>query len=292
MTRYYAIDEANAALPEVERILAALRDQREELIALRDRVVAASPPDDETPPPAAAEQIRLLRLGHAGPHRPDAGRRRAACRDGHHAAGHLRRASSTSPRSSAAARSGCAGASAKPPSSTGTRTTRASTRAARSASSPPASAAAPARPRPDPGPGPGRARGPHARAGGQSSIQCSMGPASPPRWSLLGPVERGMHGRTGKGVDRQLSGLYEGAIERAVHDLPMSEPKSRSGPRGRSSRAGARRPTDRSRLRSGRRPCAKGSPHTTAATGSSPMSSSSRRGWGRRTSPSASCSRD
>lgn len=38
-----------------------------------------------------------------------------------------------------------------------------------------------------------------------------------------------MHGRTGKGVDRQLSGLYEGAIERAVHDLPMSEPKSRSG---------------------------------------------------------------
>ena len=66
MTRFYAIDEANAALPEVERILAALRDQREELIALRDRVVAASPPEEETPPPGAAEQVRLLRLGMQG----------------------------------------------------------------------------------------------------------------------------------------------------------------------------------------------------------------------------------
>ena len=66
MSRFYAIDEANAALPEVERILAALRDQRVELIALRDRVVAASPPDDETPPPGVAEQIRLLRLGMQG----------------------------------------------------------------------------------------------------------------------------------------------------------------------------------------------------------------------------------
>ena len=66
MSRYYAIDEANAALPEVERILAALRDQREELIALRDRVVAASPPDDETPTDDAAEKIRLLRLGMQG----------------------------------------------------------------------------------------------------------------------------------------------------------------------------------------------------------------------------------
>ena len=66
MSRFYSIDEANEALPEVERILAALRDQRVELIALRDRVVAASPPDEETPPPGAAEQIRLLRLGMQG----------------------------------------------------------------------------------------------------------------------------------------------------------------------------------------------------------------------------------
>ena len=66
MTRFYSIDEANAALPDVERILIVLRDQREELINLRDRVVAASPPDGETPTPCAAEQIRLLRLGMQG----------------------------------------------------------------------------------------------------------------------------------------------------------------------------------------------------------------------------------
>ncbi len=66
MSRFYAIDEANAALPEVERILIALRDQREELIALRDRVVSLSPDGDETPTAGAAEQIRLLRLGMQG----------------------------------------------------------------------------------------------------------------------------------------------------------------------------------------------------------------------------------
>ena len=66
MTRFYAIDEANAALPEVERILTALRDQREELIALRDRVIDATPDGDETPSTGAAEQIRLLRLGMQG----------------------------------------------------------------------------------------------------------------------------------------------------------------------------------------------------------------------------------
>jgi hypothetical protein len=66
VTRYYSIDEANAAVPEVERILIALRDQREELINLRDRVVAASPPDDETPTAGTAERIRLLRLGMQG----------------------------------------------------------------------------------------------------------------------------------------------------------------------------------------------------------------------------------
>jgi len=66
VTRFYAIDEANATLPDVERILAALRDQREELIELRDRVVAASPADGETPITGSAEQIRLLRLGMQG----------------------------------------------------------------------------------------------------------------------------------------------------------------------------------------------------------------------------------
>ena len=66
MSRFYVIDEANAALPEVERILAALRDQRHELIQLRDRVVEASPADDEAPTDEAAERIRLLRLGMQG----------------------------------------------------------------------------------------------------------------------------------------------------------------------------------------------------------------------------------
>jgi hypothetical protein len=65
VTRFYVIDEANDSLPEVERILTALRDQREELIALRDRVVEATP-DDGEPTAGAAEQIRLLRLGMQG----------------------------------------------------------------------------------------------------------------------------------------------------------------------------------------------------------------------------------
>jgi hypothetical protein len=66
VSRFYAIDEANAALPEVERILSALRVQREELIGLRDRVIDATPDGDETPSTGAAEQIRLLRLGMQG----------------------------------------------------------------------------------------------------------------------------------------------------------------------------------------------------------------------------------
>jgi hypothetical protein len=46
MTRFYGIDEANEALPDVERILLDLRDQRAELIRLRDAVLAASKRDD------------------------------------------------------------------------------------------------------------------------------------------------------------------------------------------------------------------------------------------------------
>ena len=65
MTRYYAIDEANTALPEIEPILAALRDQRAELIELRDQAVAESP-DDEPPTNDAAEALRLLRLRMQG----------------------------------------------------------------------------------------------------------------------------------------------------------------------------------------------------------------------------------
>jgi hypothetical protein len=46
MTRFYGIDEANEALPDVERVLLDLRDQRAELIRLRDAVLAASKRDD------------------------------------------------------------------------------------------------------------------------------------------------------------------------------------------------------------------------------------------------------
>jgi hypothetical protein len=66
VTRYYAIDEANAALPEVDRILTALRDQRAELIDLRDQALAATPEDGEPPTDKAAEELRLIRLKMQG----------------------------------------------------------------------------------------------------------------------------------------------------------------------------------------------------------------------------------
>ena len=49
MTRFYDIDEANEALPEVERILLDLRDQRAELIRLRDALLQTASPDREGP---------------------------------------------------------------------------------------------------------------------------------------------------------------------------------------------------------------------------------------------------
>jgi hypothetical protein len=66
VSRFYAIDEANDTLPEVERILVALHDQREELIARRDKVVELSPADDTTLPSGVGEQVRLLRLSMQG----------------------------------------------------------------------------------------------------------------------------------------------------------------------------------------------------------------------------------
>ena len=49
MTRFYGIDEANLAIPDVERILLDLRDQRAELIRLRDAVLATAGSDREEP---------------------------------------------------------------------------------------------------------------------------------------------------------------------------------------------------------------------------------------------------
>jgi hypothetical protein len=66
VTRFYAIDEANATLTGVEPVLAALRDQRAELIDLRDRAVAATPAEGETATEEAAEALRLLRLRMQG----------------------------------------------------------------------------------------------------------------------------------------------------------------------------------------------------------------------------------
>src|SRR3972149_3505208 len=83
MTRFYDIDEANEALPDVERILLDLRDQRAELIRLRDAVLAASKRDGgergggEAPPATsgddpdardaeAAAARRLMRLRMQG----------------------------------------------------------------------------------------------------------------------------------------------------------------------------------------------------------------------------------
>jgi hypothetical protein len=74
MTRFYDIDEANATLPEVERILLDLRDQRAELIRLRDAVLQATGPDREAGAgrPATdqsgsvAADMRLMRLRMQG----------------------------------------------------------------------------------------------------------------------------------------------------------------------------------------------------------------------------------
>ncbi len=52
MTRFFDLDEANATLPEVRTILEGLRDERAELIRLRDQVLehqASSEAPSETP---------------------------------------------------------------------------------------------------------------------------------------------------------------------------------------------------------------------------------------------------
>lgn len=54
MTRFFDLDEANATLPEVRKILESLRDERAELIRLRDQVVEQQDPD-ETPTEAPAK---------------------------------------------------------------------------------------------------------------------------------------------------------------------------------------------------------------------------------------------
>ena len=58
MTRFYDIDDANAALPDLDGILTTLAEQREELIRLRDEVTT-----DEQPDAAELRRIRLRMQG-------------------------------------------------------------------------------------------------------------------------------------------------------------------------------------------------------------------------------------
>jgi len=46
MTRFFDLDQANAALPEIRAILESLRDERVELIRLRDQVLLHRSPSD------------------------------------------------------------------------------------------------------------------------------------------------------------------------------------------------------------------------------------------------------
>ena len=77
MTRFYDLDEANARIPEVRTILESLRDQRSELIRLRDEVLAHDAADaaDEARGEARSDapteakidnDVRVLRLRMQG----------------------------------------------------------------------------------------------------------------------------------------------------------------------------------------------------------------------------------
>jgi hypothetical protein len=54
VTRFFDLDEANATLPEVRTILESLRDERAELIRLRDQVVESQALDEPSEAPTKA----------------------------------------------------------------------------------------------------------------------------------------------------------------------------------------------------------------------------------------------
>lgn len=76
MSRFYDIDAANAALPELDRIVGVLREQRSELVRLRDEVLAQGSGGEGAPapvmaPPSAGEapissDLRRIRLRMQG----------------------------------------------------------------------------------------------------------------------------------------------------------------------------------------------------------------------------------
>jgi hypothetical protein len=56
MTRYYDLDQANAAVPELTGIVRVLADQRAELVRLRDEVLARGGGGGDGAPTALAER--------------------------------------------------------------------------------------------------------------------------------------------------------------------------------------------------------------------------------------------
>src|SRR4029078_11996305 len=74
VTRFFDLDEANAAIPEVRTILESLRDQRAELILLRDEVLATGARErgrggsgSDAPTEAKIDaDVRVLRLRMQG----------------------------------------------------------------------------------------------------------------------------------------------------------------------------------------------------------------------------------
>lgn len=76
MSRFYDIDDANAAIPTIDGIVAVLREQRSELVRLRDEVLATGSggegaPAAVTAPTGAGEapisnDLRLIRLRMQG----------------------------------------------------------------------------------------------------------------------------------------------------------------------------------------------------------------------------------
>ena len=67
MTRFYDIDEANAALPELEGILVTLASQRAELVRIRDEVLARQAAGDPILPASRSGRAGRDRGGPRGP---------------------------------------------------------------------------------------------------------------------------------------------------------------------------------------------------------------------------------
>ena len=70
MTRYYTLDTANAAVPELDGILVVLAEQRAELVRLRDEVLARGSGGGEGAPTAIADRTERAGGAHEGANDP------------------------------------------------------------------------------------------------------------------------------------------------------------------------------------------------------------------------------